>query len=125
MSERAVATIETDRIVKLLRLIFSSDKPGEIVAAVTAAKRVLDNNDCDAHWLADRFALGATSVAVTPDDKRGERDDRSAAWFCFHRRYSLSPKERLFIENIVERAAPLTAKQRKWLHDIIDRLEAA
>ena len=44
---------------------------------------------------------------------------------AFHRRHSLSPKERLFIENIVKRAAPLTVKQRRWLHDIVDRLEGA
>jgi hypothetical protein len=35
------------------------------------------------------------------------------------------PKERAFIENIVERSAPLSEKQRKWLYDIVDRLEAA
>jgi hypothetical protein len=29
----ALATVETDRLVKLLRLIFNSDKPGEVVAA--------------------------------------------------------------------------------------------
>jgi DNA-binding transcriptional LysR family regulator len=89
-----------------------------------AAKRLLASENLDAHWLADRFALGAASVVVTPDDESSERDDRSAAWYAFHRRYSLSPKERLFIENIVERAAALTPKQRKWLHDIVDRLEA-
>jgi hypothetical protein len=124
MTERAIATTETDRLAKLIRLIFSSDREGEIVAAVTAAKRVLDSSDLDAHWLADRFALGAASFAATPDES-GERDDRSAAWFCFHRRYSLSPKERLFVENIVERAAPLTPKQRKWLLDIVNRLVAS
>ena len=53
MSERAITTIETERVAKLIRLIFSSDKPGEIVAAVMAARRVLDNNDCDGHWIAD------------------------------------------------------------------------
>jgi hypothetical protein len=95
------------------------------MAAIDATKRLLDNNDCDGHWIADRFALGAAAVAVTSDDESSERDDRSASWYCFHRRYSLSPKERLFIENIVERAAPLTPKQRKWLFDIVDRLEAA
>jgi hypothetical protein len=121
----SIAVETTDRLVKLLRLIFSTDKPGEIVAAVTAARRVLDSNECDAHWLADAFERGAAPAAVTPDDESGERDDRSAAWFCFHRRRSLSPKEAAFIANIVERTAPLTSKQRKWLHDIVDRLEAA
>jgi hypothetical protein len=122
----ARTAIETDRLAKLIRLIFSTDKPGEIVAAVMAAKRVLDNNDCDAHWLADVFERGAAPVAVTRDDESSERDDdRSATWFCFHRRHALSPRERGFVENLVERSAPLTPKQRKWLFDIVDRLEAA
>jgi hypothetical protein len=63
-------------------------------------------------------------IDVAQDDRR-ERDDRSDAWFTFHRRRFLSPKERAFIENIVERSAPLSEKQRKWLHDIVDRLVAA
>jgi hypothetical protein len=125
MSERAVATTDVERLAKLIRLIFSSDRPGEVMAAIDATKRLLDNNDCDGHWIADRFALGAASVAVVPDDdERGERDDRSAAWFAYHRRRFLSARERLFVENIVARAAPLTPRQAKWLHDIVDRLEA-
>jgi hypothetical protein len=125
MSERAVASTETDRLVKLIRLIFSSDKPGEIVGAVMAAKRVLDNNDRDGHWLAERFALGAAPVAVTTDDTSSARDDKSAIWFAWHRRHRLSPKEFHFVETIVAQAAPLSVKQRRRLNDIVARLEAS
>jgi hypothetical protein len=125
MTNRAVATVETDRLAKLIRLIFSSDNSGEIVGAVMAAKRVLASENLDAFWLADRFALGATLVAVTPDDESSERNDRSAAWYAFHRRHSLSPRERLFVENIASRSGPLSARQRQWLADIVNRLEAA
>jgi hypothetical protein len=119
-----LATTEVDRLAKLIRLIFSTDKTGEAAAGVDAVKRLLASENLDAFWLADRFALGAASVAVTPERESSERDDRSAAWYAFHRRHSLSPRERDFIENIVKRAAPLTPRQRQWLFNIVDRLEA-
>jgi hypothetical protein len=118
---RAVAP---DRLAKLIRLIFSTDKEGEIVAAVTAAKRILISETLDAHFVADNFLRGATSIMLPTPDKRDECDDRSAAWFCYHNRKRLSPKEQAFVENIVERTAPLSPKQRKWLCDIVDRLES-
>jgi hypothetical protein len=113
MSERAITT-ETDRLAKLVRLIFSSDKEGEIVGAVMAARRVLETNGLDCHWLADQI----TAPVAHADD----RDDHSDIWFAFHRRYRLSPKERLFVENIASRSGPLSARQRQWLSDICDRL---
>ena len=123
---RAVATVEPERFAKLLRLALGSDKDGEIIGAVVALKRSLAAAELDTHWIVDTFERGAqvTCTQVTSDDTSSKRDDRSAAWFCFHRRYSLSPKERLFVENIVQRATPLTPRQAKWLHDIVDRLEA-
>jgi hypothetical protein len=35
----------------------------------------------------------------------------------------LSPKERAFVENVVEWPALLSDKQRKWVRDIVARLE--
>lgn len=118
----ALATVETERLAKLLRLIFGSDQDGEIVAAVAAVRRILAASDVDHHWLADRLTAPIALAAV---DNCEDRDDRSDAWFCFHRRNMLSPKERAFIENIVARSAPLSSKQRKWLHDICDKLAEA
>jgi hypothetical protein len=123
MNAAAATLVETDRLAKLLRLIFSSDKSGEVLAAVDAAKRVLASENVDAHWLADR--LTSQPARAHPPDKSAERDDRSAAWFAFHRSHWLSPKERKFIESIVQWAAPLSPKQRRWLHDIVERLEAS
>lgn len=113
---------ETDRLAKLIRLIFSTDKTGEAIAAIAAVKRMLAAEKKDGHWLADQ--LTAPITLPTPD-KCAERDDRSAAWFCFHHRKRLSPKEQAFIENIISWSGPLSDKQRKWLQDIVDRLEAA
>jgi DNA-binding transcriptional LysR family regulator len=115
--------------MKLIRLIFSSDKEGEIVGAVMAARRVLATNGLDCHWVADRIAApvaqGDHRADRRDDDDDDHRDDKSAIWFAWHRRRFLSPKEHAFIENIVERARPLTPKQRKWVFDICDRMEAA
>jgi hypothetical protein len=115
----ALAIADVHRLAKLIRLIFGSDQPGEITAAVAAVRRTLATNHVDHHWLADR--LTAQPIALPAC----ERDDRSAAWFCFHRRDLLSAKERAFICNIVERSAPLSPKQKQWLFDLVDRLEAA
>lgn len=127
MTTTAIATVETERIVKLLRLIFSTDKAGEIVAAVTAAKRVLAAGDRDTHFVAEVFERGAT-LPVTragDHDQVDDGDDRPAIWFCWHRRHRLSAKEAAFIENVAARSSPLTPKQRQWLNVLVDRLEAA
>jgi DNA-binding transcriptional LysR family regulator len=121
----ALSTVDVDRLGKLLRLALVADEDGEILAALCALKRALSAVGLDAHWLADTVERGTKSVALPPTEDRPERDDRSAAWFAFHRRDLLSPKERAFIENIVERSAPLSPKQRQWLYDLVDRLEAA
>jgi DNA-binding transcriptional LysR family regulator len=124
----SIAVEATDKLGKLLRLIFSSDRPGEFVAAVHATKRLLATNGLDGHWVADRITAvphAADRADRRDDDVDGEHEDRSAIWFCWHRKHRLSPKECAFIENIVTWSRPLSAKQRKWLGDIIDKLEAS
>ena len=106
-------------MAKLVKLVFSSDQPGEIIAAVTAARRVLETNGLDCHWIADRITAPVAHADVN------HRDDRSKAWFAWHRRHRLAAREREFIENIVRWSAPLTPKQRQWLRIIVDKLEAA
>jgi hypothetical protein len=118
----ALARVETGRLAKLHRLIFGSDKDGEIAAAVAAVKRLLAASDLDAHWLADLVERGTKSIELVDRRDDDPDHDHSAAWFAFHRRHQLSPKERAFVVNIVERSAPLTPKQRQWLNDICDRL---
>jgi hypothetical protein len=117
----ALATAETNKLAKLIRLIFSTDQHGEAIAAIAAVKRILASEKLDHHWLADRLAAPTASPAVDNLD----RDDRSNAWFVFHRRHQLSPKETAFIENIIQWSNPLSSKQRQWLSDIVDRLVAA
>jgi hypothetical protein len=133
MTERAVASVETDRFAKLLRIALGSDKDGEIIGAVMALKRTLAAAELDTHWIVDSFERGAAPV-VHADDRGRDReddgdddgqDDRSKVWFAFHRRHRLSEKERLFVENIAARSGRLTPRQRQWLFDICGRLEGA
>src|ERR1700738_4801912 len=109
----AIAVETTDRLVKLLRLIFSTDKAGEIVAAVGAANRVLAAGDQDTHFIAEVFERGAALPIPRADHDHNHQhngadddDDRSAIWFCWHRRHRLSEKERLFVENVAARSSP-------------------
>jgi hypothetical protein len=125
----ALAVETTDKIAKLVRVIFSSDRPGEVAAAVDATKRLLATNGLDCHWVADRISAPVAHADHRADrrddDDDDGRDDRSRVWFCFHRRRFLSPREYSFIENIAARSAPLTPRQRQWLYSIADRLEMA
>jgi DNA-binding transcriptional LysR family regulator len=117
----AVAIAETDKLAKLIRLIFASDKPGEITAAVAAVRRLLAAADLDGHWLSDRLAAQPISVPV--DEPQPDEDgERSTIWFCFHRRHQFSPRDRQFIETLTGWRGPLSTKQRKWLTDICDKL---
>jgi hypothetical protein len=122
----ALAVAETDRLAKPLRLVFSSDKAGEITAAVAAVRRILAAADLDGHWLADHLTA-PVALPVKEDIKHTDHadDDTSLAWFCFHRRHQLSPKERLFTESIVRWSTSLSPKQRQWLFDIADRPNGA
>jgi hypothetical protein len=124
----ALASIETGKLAKLLRLAFGSDSAGEIVAAVAAVKRLLAASDLDAHWLADVVERGSQVAHVDHsdhDDHDREGDDSSAIWFAFHRRHSLTPRDRQFIEGLTRWRGPLSTKQRKWLADIVDKIAEA
>jgi hypothetical protein len=114
----ALATVETDRIAKLVRLIFSTDKSGEALAAIAAVKRILASEKLDAHWLADRL------YQSEEHQRHDDGDDRSLAWWCYHHRDRLSPRDRQFIEALTKWRSPLSPKQQKWLRDILAKLES-
>jgi hypothetical protein len=122
----ALATVDVDRLGKLLRLALIADLDGEITGALAALKRALASAGLDPHYVADCFERGAAAPvapSISPDVTQG--DDRSAIWFAFHRRYSLSPRDRQFIERLTEWRGTLSTKQQKWLRDICDKLAEA
>jgi hypothetical protein len=101
---------------KLIRLIFISDRPGEIANAVDAVRRLLASENVDTHWPAERL--------TTPVQTKPEPDvSQSTVWWCFHRRHQLSERDRDFIENLAKSCKPLSTKQQKWLQDICEKLE--
>jgi hypothetical protein len=118
--------IETGKLAKLIRLIFGSDQPGEITAAVAAVKRLLAASDLDAHWLADVVERGAVPIAVpvAADPCPWNDDDMSLVWFAWHRRDRLTPKEASFVERLTRWRGTISDRQRRWLRDIADRLSA-
>jgi hypothetical protein len=124
MTGTALATVETDRLAKLIRLIFGTDQDGEIVAAVGAVKRLLAASDLDAHWLADIVERG-TSPSAPSISPVAQGDDRSLVWFAWHRRDRLSVKEAAFVESLTRWRGTISDRQRVWLHDICDRLAEA
>jgi hypothetical protein len=117
----ALATVETDRLAKLLRLALVADHDGEIIGAIHALKRTLAAAGLDGHHVVDAFLRGAQpdTPSISPD---AQGDDRSLVWFAFHRRDRLTPKEAAFVESLTRWRGTISEKQRVWLHGIVDRL---
>jgi phage/plasmid primase-like uncharacterized protein len=44
--------------------------------------------------------------------------------FAFHHRAKLLPRERAFVENVIDWSSPLTEAQREWLCHIVSKLES-
>lgn len=126
----AGAPSENLRLAKLLRLALVADHDGEAIGAIHALRRALASSGLDPHFVADAFLRGTQPMAIVdrPDDSDGEHDDgddRSSIWFAYHRRYSLTPRDRQFVEGLTRWHGTLSAKQRKWLADILDKLAEA
>jgi hypothetical protein len=111
--------------VSTFRLIFGTDNDGEIVAAVGGARRLLAAFNLDGHWLADIVERRTKSIELVDRRDDDPDHDRSAVWFAFHRRYSLTPRDRQFIEGLTRWRGPLSIKQQKWLRDVCDTLAEA
>jgi hypothetical protein len=106
------------RIAQCLLLALSSDKDGEIAAALTATRRALDAAGIDHHALASAIQIGLAA----PPAAIQRQDWRDTARFCRSRVELLSEKEARFIATIMSRDQPLSAKQSKWLDDIEAKL---
>jgi hypothetical protein len=120
----AGAKSESQRFGKLLRLALVADQDGEIIGAVCALKRALAAAGLDPHYIVDAFERGTSQAApsISPDE---QGDDRSTVWWCWHRRGRLSRKEAAFIETLTRWRGTISARQRQWLRDIVDKLAEA
>jgi hypothetical protein len=111
----ALASVDVDKLGKLLRLALIADQDGEITGAIHALKRSLASCGLDPHYIADCFERGASPVSV-PLAAEHDEDDTSLVWFVWHRRERLSPKEPSFIETLTRWRGKISERQRKWLH---------
>jgi hypothetical protein len=95
-----------------------SNYDGEVVATARAIARVLRVAGHDWHDL-----VQALFPSPAQPDAVDLTSDKSTVWWCFHRRNLLSPRDRRFIEDLTDSHKPLSPAQRKWLHDIVAKLE--
>ena len=111
-----------DKIAILIPRL-ASDKDGEVVATVRAIGRQLQKAGSDWHDLASRLTA---PVPVDPPDTNftGVRSYREAVmWILDNEDGAIGDKEFDFLTNLrssLSRRAP-TAKQAKWLGDILER----
>src|SRR5258708_1189828 len=104
---------------QLVRLMLSTDKPGETVAAADAIRRTLASAGLDLYGVGDGMGGGLRGPLV-PDD--GGEDWKSVALFCRHHRDRLGGKETEFIETILQYRRSPSERQLRWLSDIHERV---
>jgi hypothetical protein len=90
-SRKRSAEIDTDKVGKLVRLMLSTDRDGEALAAVGALKRALDVAGLDCHAVADAIEAGLRPMPQRPASTWGPPEPdltnwQSMCWFLhFHR----------------------------------------
>jgi hypothetical protein len=110
-------TAIASKISKLLPRL-GSNHDGEVVATARAIERVLRGAGHDWHDLVPALL----PPPVQPDAVDLWTDKSTVRW-CFHRRNLLSPRDCRFIKDLTGWHKPLSSAQRKWLHDIVAKLE--
>lgn len=101
-----------ERLAKLLPLL-TSDRDGEVLAAVAAIRRTLDAAGLTVHDLAAAIGAPASPTGGTSDD--------AIMVVALRRAAGLSDWERRFIESLatwLQQGRRLTPKQRATLHKI-------
>jgi hypothetical protein len=113
---------QAERIGKLVRLL-SSDKSGEVLAAVAAIQRIANLHD-----IAECIERNWREPVI---DLFGKRESKLKPWQAFaaellqHREVLLGTRELDFLQNMRRSRTAPTAAQEKWLGDIAARRRAA
>src|SRR5258707_468774 len=97
VSRKKSTPIGVDRIGKLVRLMLSTNRDGEALAAVGALKRALDVAGLDCHAVADALATGLRPVPQRQLWGPAEPDLtnwQSMAWFCHFHHFKLRGGDR-------------------------------
>ena len=108
------------KLAKLVRIL-SSDKPGEVQAAVTALQRMLGSVGLDIHSLAAIVEHGLQHQII----QNRVSEWRDMACWLDDRGDSLQPHERDFVAQMADgnRGREPTDKQLTWLVGLFDRLQ--
>jgi hypothetical protein len=127
--------LDTKKVGKLVRLL-SSDKDGEVLAAVAAIKRALDIADLDLHDLARAVADGfekpnpqqrapARWTPPAPDIEFWA----SMAWWSHYHRHHLADVDRDYIHDVLLGGhfdcGRADASMMRRLRNIVAKIEAA
>ena len=104
-------------------MMLENDQAGEVAAAAGALKRTLAGVGMDPHTFAAAVASSLSGApALVPLHDRDGDDWRSIVAHCLKHRDRLPGKEVTFLRGLLEYETTLSARQRKWLLDIRDRL---
>ncbi len=114
----SLGDIDTERLTKTFRLALSSDKDGEVLAAIRAVQRMLASVQTHPIDLIEFLALSLTRLNTQAGNIRQVN-------LCLQGWDDLTNRERDFIFTIRSRTDRISEKQHKWLCDIASRLGAA
>jgi hypothetical protein len=119
--------VDSTKVGKLLRLL-GSDKPGEVLAAVTALKRTLESASLDVHDLAAIVEAGLRPAQQRPSwgpPEPAADNWQSMAWFCRHHRHHLPEHHREFIEDLLLGRAQHQGRVTQWHLQELQRIVAS
>jgi hypothetical protein len=107
------------RLQKLL-LMLSSPRDGEVISAVRAIGRPLQNAGHDWHDLSRALTV---SKPQARDESAGDMGWRDMRAFCEQHGGGLSKREKEFVANLKHWHRELTERQLAWLTAIHERLQ--
>ena len=110
------------RVAKCVRLL-ASDRPGEVVGAAQALRRVLGAEGLDLNDLA--AVIETATVPPSRPDVGVPLDWVEVARYCWaNGREILSPRERAFVTNMTRLWHQPSEKQLAWLQNIDRKVRA-
>ncbi|NTS29815.1 hypothetical protein HQ945_00980 [Phyllobacterium sp. BT25] len=116
------------KLHRLLLVVLSSDSDGEIAAAISAMRRIMQKHRIDIHTFAAPL-LGPPSAVESAQPEHGEEEQckwQQAAWRCLAEAKPslLTRGERAFLRNVMRYQREPSEKQKQWLHDLVARVRS-
>lgn len=112
-----------ERLASLLKLLLSTDKDGEALAAKNAINRTLLGAGLDLHALAGEIENPAGAAARRERPDKSPHDWREKLAHCDAREELLTPWEQSFIQSLRRWTGKLTERQGTCLDAIYERVK--